>query len=560
MKTITKYLCVCLLGAFMMVSCQSMLESETDRYLMVEDNKLNNPNDSVYSVMGILSKMQLLGDAYVILGEMRADLMDVTDNADASLREINSLNISNDNEWIQVGNYYDLINHCNYLITRMDTSLTDHGMKIMQREFAVAKIIRAWAYMQMVYNFNEAYYLTEPILTIDDVQKKRERIGGDEIMEYLIKDLQEVEYMGLPEYGTLHTYESLSFYPSVAYLLGDIYLWRNEYAKAAQKYYECMVRENRYQAYASSSWADALTLDQGWPRKYSSIGLSGEVTAIIPYYYSAQFGKYNGTNMLRMTVMDYTIAPSQRARNLFESQAYLEPGFSAIGDLRGKYGSYEYNEIDPELRITGAPGKMYQDLSNIPEKAPYITIYNYGDRDAMAIYLQCNSLLYYRYAEAVNQMNMPSLAMAIVNYGLRYEVISDSTIVNRSEVFINGQPDMPKYSWLDLFEKQVFVAASSYRQCGQGFAAYADFPATIQTMQDSVAYMEKLLADECAMETAFNGNRYVDLMRMSRHQIDRAASPTIIAEAIAEKHAGEYSSYYAKMLDPKNWYITYPEE
>jgi len=81
------------------------------------------------------------------------------------------------------------------------------------------------------------------------------------------------------------------------------------------------------------------------------------------------------------------------------------------------------------------------------------------------------------------------------------------------------------------------------------------FPGSLQTLQDSVAFVEEVLVEECALESAFQGNRFHDLMRMSLHNNNYS----IIAGAIAKKHKTNYTAVYAKMMDPANWYLPYPD-
>ena len=49
-----------------------MMETDSTTVGFEEDNRLDSPNDSLYSVLGILSQVQRLGDRYVLLGELRA--------------------------------------------------------------------------------------------------------------------------------------------------------------------------------------------------------------------------------------------------------------------------------------------------------------------------------------------------------------------------------------------------------------------------------------------------------------------------------------------------------
>jgi len=95
-----------------------------------------------------------LADSYVLLGELRADLMDVTEFADPYLNEINQLNISANNPYTDnLSVYYSLINNCNYIIHKVDTTVELYNQKVNKRVMAAAKSVRAWVYMQLALNY-----------------------------------------------------------------------------------------------------------------------------------------------------------------------------------------------------------------------------------------------------------------------------------------------------------------------------------------------------------------------------------------------------------------------
>ena len=46
---------------------------DTDSSLVDFNPQLNSPNDTVYSLLGIMNKMQVIADRTIILGEIRGD-------------------------------------------------------------------------------------------------------------------------------------------------------------------------------------------------------------------------------------------------------------------------------------------------------------------------------------------------------------------------------------------------------------------------------------------------------------------------------------------------------
>lgn len=536
MKHITKLLLLLSLGVLLATSCENVLEVDSDRFVSEKNNLIDDERDAMYTMMGALTKLQLLGDRYVILGELRADLMDVTENSDAELRALSNLEADKNNSWLDAGDYYKVINHCNYMINNMDTSLMMGGRKILLSEYAQAKVIRAWTYLQLALNYGKAYYINTPILNIEDALDTYTFLQKDAILDSLIVDLEAIQYVQNPYYSNIGDFFSTNLFLSARFLLADLYLWKNEYAKAASKYFELALDEYRTVSSTFTSRWSSITppiVSPLWNYLFDKSYYGIDISAVIGYYNSTSYGDFNKSAMSLMTQTDYTLAPSANAIELFENQVYMsgpEEVATVIipGDLRGETGAYNYQE-----RLAD---NTYQVSDN-----PRITIYN-GE----AVYLQRTAMLYLRYAEAVNQLNKPSLALAVINYGLNK--LNIDTYVNSNEID-SGVP------WQE-FSADFFTSNVGTRSRGQGNKSKVSFPGSLQTIQDSVAYVEDVLAEECALESAFQGNRFHDLMRMSQHN----NRYSIIAEAIAKKHKTNYDAVYNTMMDPANWYLPYPDE
>ncbi len=595
MKRFNVYVCLLAVLAPAFVSCEKMLEVESNRYLMAKDNKLDNPNDSLYSIAGILNKLQTLGDDYVILGELRADMMDVTHNADINLREVSELmNLSEDSYWNNVNDYYVVINHCNYLIQNMDTSVMVNGAKPLTEDWAAAKAIRAWVYMQLALNYGEAYYFVSPILTIEDVSKTRTKLNRSELFDQLILDLKDIEGIKMPDYGSMGGVQSSLVFPSVNYMLGELYLWQNEYENAARVFYQDIFDNRRTVNSTTASYVTSETdaydtyfsITDKWSTSLQANTAGGDVIFAIPYYYSSLYGHFEQCPLYRLTYADYKLFPSERAVDWFESQTYtgynrrgggstdnddtsedegIQEGSNDnsivefSGDLRGRWGSYGrlsgqivINGVGSSSAVTDNSDELLDEefqITKEPDGSPYIRIYS-----SDIIYVQRASVEYLRFAEAVNRYGCPSLALAVINYGLSNNILADSTKVNPSEL---GQ-DFTDWS-SDRFSRNIGT-----RSRGQGVAKpvsledYAELD-TIPTRADSIKWVEKLILEECAFESAFEGTRFQDLMRFTLHE----PSANYIGKAIGLKHgeaeSDETGAYHLWLKDQKNWYLPYPD-
>ena len=88
------------------MSCE---ETDSDLVAFVEDNNLNTPNDTVYSLMGIIGKMQVVADRTVLLGELRGELTTLTENASLDLQSIANFDVDTENPYNNARDFYGII-------------------------------------------------------------------------------------------------------------------------------------------------------------------------------------------------------------------------------------------------------------------------------------------------------------------------------------------------------------------------------------------------------------------------------------------------------------------
>ena len=153
------------LHSSLFISCGDMLDTTSELVEFQEDNTLNHATDSVYSVLGIVGRMQTIADRTVILGEARSDLMVTTESASAHLKRIADFDFTEANKYNQVSDFYAVINNCNYFIANVDTALERRGRKLFQYEYAAVKAFRAWTYLELVKNYGRVPLFTEPLMT-----------------------------------------------------------------------------------------------------------------------------------------------------------------------------------------------------------------------------------------------------------------------------------------------------------------------------------------------------------------------------------------------------------
>ena len=90
-------------------------------------------------------------------------------------------------------------------------------------------------------------------------------------------------------------------------------------------------------------------------------------------------------------------------------------------------------------------------------------------------------------------------------------------------------------------------------------------------MSDVVDAVENIIVDELALETAFEGNRFTDLVRIAEHKNASGKNGTEwLANKVASRNVrpskedptiieGERdANIYAKLMDKQNWYFALP--
>ncbi len=536
MKPSSLLLFVALFGLF--ASCDNFFDTSSNRLMYEDDHKLVSPRDSVYSVLGILTKVQELGDRYVLLGELRGDLVQSNLLTDRELRELADFNLGNSNKYNNIKDYYEVINNCNYFINYADTT-----KQSLLRDYVAVKSLRAWTYLQLVLNYGEVEFYTQPLTEVADTYQDFPKYGIDQICQYFIDDLEPLKEYDLPDYGTIFGMPSSYFFYPINVLLGDLHLWLGNYEESAKAYYDYIYKSKLRITNYKLNYTDAFfrAYINAWSGLFQDI-VPGEVITVVPMAKDRANGKTSQLADLFYSIDNSEqLSVSESFIKLAENQSYYysESGVYTTGDLRlpGSLSGIWYSGM---LLDTGSIRKHYK-LSTT-----YTTIH------------LCRAPhVYLRFAEACNRAGYPSFAFAVLKYGLNFNNITNH--VSQAEIAQNP----PFFN----FSAQEFDNNIALHARGSGDASENDkynlvFLDSLQTADpiqravDSLAIIdsvEMLICDEYALETAFEGNRFHDLMRLSRHRND----PTFLAKKVAMRSATFNAELYAKLQFENNWYLPY---
>ncbi len=462
-------------GLLTLTSCEDMFTA--DNNLVTTDL---TPQDTVYQVMGIVQRMQKLADRTVLLGEVRADLVDINPSASVDVQELSNNTVSTDNKYNNPTDYYAVINSCNIYLAHVDSLLKTHGEYYYEKEIAGVKCFRAWCYLELAKIYGEVPFVTEPVISAEAAEQivaSGQKKGMVDICTYLINDLAKYPYMSKnlelrPAYGN-QSWNGMSynnFFIPARVMLAELYLWRatftgdrGDYINAIRLYHDFFTFPNEERSvsqisssglsYAHCSWStqdrefasypiDSYGLNIFEPaRPYQNVGVIpmdsveyfGEVSELRDIFCSQYRNKYYPE-----------VSPSARVREISAEQDYcLYIPNSVKPDT--VYGPHELNILRDNILIGDTRlYSVYYTESNLSENQfdgelattkEVILKWSEGSsrlstdkRNSYMPYFRIN-ILYLHLAEALNRAGFPCTAYAVLKYGLSYETMNDPDII-----------------------------------------------------------------------------------------------------------------------------------
>src|SRR5687768_10767872 len=99
----------CLLAVLMitgMASCKKIFDVQPKDELD-ESQMYRNVYDADAAIIGLYGQFQSLAERYILLNELRADLIDVTANADEYLRQLSTHSVTEDNPYANPRPFYE---------------------------------------------------------------------------------------------------------------------------------------------------------------------------------------------------------------------------------------------------------------------------------------------------------------------------------------------------------------------------------------------------------------------------------------------------------------------
>ena len=562
-------------------SCEDMLAPDSDIITYPEDNQINTPNDTLYSVVGTIHLMQKVADCSRLFGEVRGDLTALTKDASVDLQELSNFTVSDKNVYNKPQDYYAIINNCNYFIEHADSTYKRQGVKVFERDLAAMHSFRAWAYMQLCYNFGpdgRIPFYTNFLGTQSDAEQV---LNGawttkEEVFDFLIQDLQQWAATKSIDYGRIGDYNFSLFAIPARLLLGELCLWRGRYEEAAQYYHDYVTDSDRPRpmyvygyTYSSKKRPEDLVLSPS----LTGAGSTSQC-CVIPMPSNAFEGEvsdlYNLYNSTSDNYYHYQLTYSESAYNRYQSQVHCyiyKEGNKKDTIYMDNYRIEDTPELNGDLRLyvwttrranhssIEKYNDMYQSISSTIVDDRYVTLYTLP-------------MTYLYFAEALNRAGYPTVAFAILKYGLCDDNYSkmDSTVVNFKEFEDAG--DLVYFDPVYFYNQTLTAAeeAEGYylaseikgihtRGSGDAAANKKYVIPDLATKNDTILWVEDKIMEELALETLFQGRRFIDLQRIAIRRDDN----DYLAKAIATREGQEHEDgdLLSKLKQRSNWYIPF---
>jgi starch-binding outer membrane protein, SusD/RagB family len=556
--------------------CNKIFDIKPETQLDVT-NAYQNVYDADAAVVGIYGKFMGLADRYIILNELRGDLLQYTDNADENLKQISTHSVTEANPYASPRPFYELIINCNDVLKHLKIMYAEK--RINEQEFnqrySDIGALRTFVYLQLGIHYGQVPYITSALENVDQAKEAAlfPKLPFAILLDSLINFTAALPYKDIYPVGsnlniTVDGYPTEKFYVNKKVVLADLYLWKGNYQKAAEWYRQVMEQatigvqgetyysqyklgwaggHNHYVTYSRAGDASTLVYNDGWriifEQPYGSNSLNREWVWVLPF--DNKFKPENSLIKLFSPVNgSYLLKPSNEAIDKWNNETQRPAqGNSIPYDARGLFS---WKEIGGKPVVM----KFLYNYLNYSTNLPLNPLVKNGKW-----YLFRQTHLHMRYSEAANRAGKHRLAWGLLNSGLAGAYPSPGSDVTNyhntlSESFPynfdarnSGNTGVP------------FYRSDWYRNIG--IRLRANVTDIVVPAADSLNTIENALIQEGALENAFEGTRWPDLLRVAL----RRNEPSFIADKIYSKALKDgvpnAAGIRARLMDPNNWYLPF---
>jgi hypothetical protein len=620
MKNIRKHtiLFISVLASVVMLSsCKDFFNPEQE-ISITEEQLFDDWYEFRSAEMGLYGLQQKLVEQLVILGELRGDLLTVTENADADLVEIYNFDVSEDNKYASPTNFFKLISASNNFINVLQKEhpeVLDPNSPVTNydRLYGEALCMRAWAYFNAVRIYGKVPFIHESLTTIEEVESflssnepyvdsvdivfdtdgyhndtiynnpvtlEKQYYDTELIIDYFTNELeQKVKAVGVNHAidNNDDSWEVTIWNPYAMHtLLGLMYLTDGNLTKAAYHFEEIVYLSSdnyRYQLDASFS-------NDNWKSIFNSIDPREHIYTI--WFNKSNFQQNNFQGLFEpRPPHTYMLKPTKQAvmnwetiwdnyglilDNANPSRTRLNPNQKGTpGDFYRGYGvSYTYLQNGVMIEQEAIEEMLYLKSEEDFRSAELIT----ENVDTVVWKYSWNKNVFDQDADFTlyRAAGVHLWLAEVYTYWAFDRGGNVSTFTSNAVSIVN---DGSNYD-VNVSREQMGVRGrvgfgGSTDGIQVGNINYVHDPFTNEVLdyidltgdfQGKQYHLEDQIIQEKARELAWEGERFYDLMRVAKRRND----PSFLATRVAQKYPpGKRDEIYNLLLDENNWYINYFE-
>jgi hypothetical protein len=595
-------------------SCEDFFNPEQE--LNITESRLYDDWYEYRSVeMGLYGLQQKLVEQLLILGELRGDLLTITQNADADMVEVYNFNISKENKYASPTNFFKLISACNNFIRILEKNHPgvldkDSLVTNFDRLYGEALCMRAWAYFNAARIYGKVPYIYESLVTIEEIESYVNSPGeyidsiyiafatdgyhNDTIYNH--SDTLQKHYYDLDMVIDVFTNQLINKVKAVGVnhyiengdntwevtiwntwamnaLLGQMYLTQGDLTKASDYFGKIIYNatdNHRYQldnSFATYLWGNIFT------------GIDNREHIYTLWFDKANFQQNELQTFFEPFVPNkFMLKPTRIAIDKWETiwrgqvidEDLSNPIFSEMASAG--FPSDYYRGIGPSYLYVKGDRSVTEDeyMSMIQLRAEG------DDRSSKSImdgfdtivfkyslgkdrYSHDANFIIYRAASIHLYMAEIYTWRAYYQNGLvRTNTTKALNILNNGSDY-SPNPNRPQLGVLG----RVGLILTPYDGINLSNIIYTHDPYTnkiigftdlTNNLTAKQRYLEERILDERARELAFEGERFYDLMRVAK----RRHSPAFLAKIVSAKYPeGKREEIYNYLLDENNWYVHY---
>ncbi|BAV07110.1 hypothetical protein SAMN05421788_102262 [Filimonas lacunae] len=553
-------------------------------------NAYRNVDDANSAVMGIYGKFMGLADRYVILNELRGDLLEYTDNADEYLRQISTHSVTADNPYASPRPFYELIINCNDVLKNFTLMYQSKRLKEDEynQRYSDIACLRSFLYLQLGIHYgDEVRYITDPLENVSALSDagKFPKVPFNALLDSLINFTEAIPFktqytaqvsgtVGPVLNMTLDGIPTNTFFIQKKMLLGELYLWKGNYTKAATYYREVMEigtpsglsegglglyklawgGANHYVTYYVVNNAPSLAYDDGWRMIFNrgyDASYGYEWLWALPY--DSKFKPDNPLIQLFSPIGGkYLLKPSQAVVDNWHSQLQ-NPRFG-VGTI--SYGQFTDAREPLSIRNLNGQPVVMKYLYNYIDYATNTALNPFTKNGKFYLFRQTQ--LHLHFAEAANRDGYYKLASAISDQGLgaTFAPPVQSPAITDMTLWQNSLMLPAPYNFDARNSDNVpYFRGMWYRHIG--VRRRVGLVPNVVSAGDSLISIENNIINEEALENAFEGTRWPDLLRIALRRNDPAFLADKVYAKLLKDNIPNAAAIREKLMQKNNWYLPF---